>query len=33
MKIPSQPLDISELKQILVDFLRAFNRGKFLPER
>ena len=21
-----------ELKQILVDFLRAFNRGKFLPE-
>ena len=33
MKIPSQPLDIfCELKQILVDFLRAFNRGKFLPE-
>ena len=23
---------LCELKQILVDFLRAFNRGKFLPE-
>ena len=22
---------LCELKQILVDFLRAFNRGKFLP--
>ena len=31
MKIPSQPLDICELKQILVDFLRTLNRGKFLP--
>ena len=31
MKIPSQPLDIF-VKQILVDFLRLFNRGKFLPE-
>ena len=24
---------LCELKQILVDFLRAFNRGKFLPGR
>ena len=35
MKIPSQPNSKSgylcELKQILVDFLRAFNRGEFLP--
>ena len=23
---------LCELKQIIVDFLRAFNRGKFLPE-
>ena len=23
---------LCELKQILGDFLRAFNRGKFLPE-
>ena len=23
---------LCELKQILVDFFRAFNRGKFLPE-
>ena len=23
---------LCDLKQILVDFLRAFNRGKFLPE-
>ena len=32
MKIPKSTSGyLCGLKQILVDFLRAFNRGKFLP--